>query len=95
MPKEQTGTASGTYYTIMNIGKALSQTLVILTIEVIIAADVVSKSIVGIGSLNSININGDLVNSINSSFRFFTIFFVAALMLSLILLYSKKKQNTV
>jgi EmrB/QacA subfamily drug resistance transporter len=93
VPKEQTGAASGMYYTIMNIGKALSQTLVILTIEVIIPADIVSKAIVGIGSLNSININGNLVNSIDSSFRFFTIFFVIALMLSLNLLYSKKKNN--
>lgn len=94
VPKEQTGAASGMYYTIINIGKALSQTLVILTIELIIPADVVSKAIVGIGNLNVININGNLVNSIDSSFRFFTIFFIAALILSLILLYSKSKSNS-
>ena len=93
VPKEQTGSASGMHYTIMNVGKALSQTLAILTIEVIIPADVVSKAIIGIGNLNSININGNLVNSIDSSFRFFTIFFVIALMLSLFLLYSKEKNN--
>jgi hypothetical protein len=79
----------------MNIGKALSQTLVILTIEVVIPADMVSKAIVGIGKLNSIDIKDDLVNSIDSSFRFFTIFFIVALMLSLILLYSKRKNNVV
>jgi len=93
VPKEQSGAASGMYYTIMNIGKALSQMLVILTIEVMIPADIVSKAIAGIGSLNSININGNLVNSIDSSFRFFTIFFVIALMLSLNLLYLKKKNT--
>lgn len=94
VPKEQTGSASGMYYTIINLGKALSQTLVILTIEVAIPADVVSKAMIGLGNLNSININNDLVSSIDSSFRFFTIFFVIAMMLSLTLLYSKKK-NTI
>ncbi len=93
VPKEQSGSASGMHYTIMNVGKALSQTLAILTIEVIIPADVVSKAIIGIGNLNSININGNLVSSIDSSFRLFTMFFVIALILSLTLLYSKKKDN--
>lgn len=87
--KEQSGSASGMQYTIMNIGKALSQTFAILTIEVSIPADAVSKAIIGIGNLNSINISGDLVSSIDSSFRFFTVFFAVALVLSLILLYSK------
>jgi hypothetical protein len=89
VPKEQSGSASGMQYTIMNVGKALSQTLAILTIEVSIPADAVSKAIIGIGNLNSIN--GDLVSSIDSSFRFFTVFFAVALILSLILLYSKDK----
>lgn len=71
VPKEQSGSASGMHYTIMNVGKALSQTLAILTIEVVIPADVVSKAIIGIGNLNSININGNLVTSIDSSFKFF------------------------
>jgi EmrB/QacA subfamily drug resistance transporter len=93
VPQDQTGSASGMYYTIMNIGKAISQALVILTIEVIIPADIVSKVIAGIKKLNNININGDLVNSIDSSFKFFTIFFIVALILSLILLYSKEKNN--
>ena len=94
VPKEQAGSASGMHYTIMNVGKALSQTLAILTIEVSIPADVVSKAIIGIENLNSINISGDLVSSIDSSFRFFTIFFVVALMLSLILLYSNEKSKS-
>lgn len=91
VPKEQSGSALGMQYTIMNVGKALSQTFAILTIEVSIPADAVSKAIIGIGKLNSINVSGDLVSSIDSSFRFFTIFFVIALMLSLFLLYSKDK----
>ncbi|KHD36211.1 MFS transporter [Clostridium acetobutylicum] len=91
VPKEHSGSASGMQYTIMNIGKALSQTFAILTIEVSIPADAVSKAIMGIGSFNNINISSELVNSIDASFRFFTVFFIIALILSLILLYSKDK----
>lgn len=93
VPKEQSGSASGMHYTIMNVGKALSQTLAILAIEVVIPAEAVSKAIIGIGNLNSINIKGNLVSSIDSSFKFFTIFFVIALILSLFLLYSKWNDN--
>lgn len=94
VPKDQTGSASGMQFTIMNIGKALSQTFVILTIEAVIPSDIVSKAIIGMGDLNNINIKDGLVNSIDSSFRFFTIFFIAALMLGFILLYSTEKNNT-
>ncbi len=90
VPKEQSGSASGMQYTIMNVGKALSQTFAILTIEVSIPADAVSKAIMGIGNLNSININGNLVSSITFSFRFFVAFFVIAFVLSLNLFRSNK-----
>jgi predicted MFS family arabinose efflux permease len=93
VPTEQTGAASGMYYTVLNIGKALSQTLVILSIEVIIPGDIISKAIVGLGSLNNINISSNLVKSIDSSFRFFAIFFIIALGFSIFLLYSKKKET--
>jgi hypothetical protein len=77
----------------MNLGKALSQTLVMLTIEAVIPADVVSQAIVGIGDLNNINVKDGLVSSIDSSFRFFTIFFIVALVLGFILLYSKESNR--
>jgi len=92
-PKEQVGSASGMYYTILNIGRALSQTLVILIIEFSIPSEIISKAIVGLGDLNDLHIKGDLVYSIDSSFHFFTIFFVIALILGLFLLKSKEKSN--
>lgn len=92
-PKDQTGSASGMQYTIMNVGKALSQTFVILTIEAIIPADVVSKAMVGIGHFNNIKAKEGLVSSIDSSFRFFTVFFIAALILGFVLLYFKRKSS--
>lgn len=45
------------------------------------------------GSFANVNISGNLVKSIDSGFRFFTIFFVVALGLSLFLLYSKRGEN--
>jgi len=92
-PKDQAGTASGMYYTIINIGRALSQTFVILAIEVIIPPEMISKAIAGIGDLNNLNIKGDLVYSIDSAFKFFVIFFVIALILGFFLLYSKEKSS--
>jgi len=92
-PKEQAGSASGMYYTILNIGRALSQTFVILVIELSVPPSIVSKAIAGISELNNLNIKEDLVYSIDSSFRFFTIFFVIALILGLFLLRSNQKSN--
>lgn len=92
-PKEQAGSASGMYYTIINVGRALSQTLVILAIEVIIPPEFISKAIAGIGDLNDLSIKGDLIYSINSAFKLFVIFFVIALILGIFLLYSKEKSS--
>lgn len=94
VPKDQTGSASGMHYTVMNIGKALSQTFVILMIEVIIPPEVVSKAMVGLGDLSNLSLKGDLIYSIDSSFRFFTIFFIIALIQGCFLLYSKIKDSS-
>lgn len=56
VPKTQAGSASGLFYTIINIGKALSQTLVILMLEFSIPPAIVSKAIVGIEDLNKLQI---------------------------------------
>lgn len=92
-PKDQAGSASGMYYTVYNIGRALSQTLVILILEFNIPPSIVSKVIVGMGDLNNVYVNGDLVHSIDYAFHFFIIFFVISLILSLSLLNLKESRN--
>jgi len=92
-PKDHAGSASGMYYTILNIGRALSQTFVILVIEFSISPSIVSKAMVGISGSSNSSITRDLVYSINSAFHFFIIFFVIALILGLFLLHSKRKSN--
>lgn len=93
VPKEQAGSASGMFYTVYNVGRALSQTLVMLVIELSVPTATVSKAIVGMADFNNLHINGDLVESIDYAFRFFAIFFVIALILGLIILNSKESSD--
>jgi len=93
VPKKQAGSASGMFYTIYNVGRALSQALVILIIEFSVPPAIVSKAIVGIANFSNLNIKGDLIYSIDSAFHFFIIFFVIALILGLFLLHSKENSN--
>lgn len=92
-PKSQAGSASGMFFTIQNLSKALSQTLVILLLEASIPPAVITNAIVGIGDSNNLQIESSLVNSIGSTFRIFDIFFVIALLLGLFLLYSKSEKS--
>lgn len=94
-PKEQVGAASGMFFTIINIGRALSQTAVILIIQFSIPSAIVSKVIVGIEDLHNLQISGDLVHSINFSFHFFVFFFLISLVLAVSLLFSEKKNSAV
>jgi EmrB/QacA subfamily drug resistance transporter len=93
VPKNQAGSASGMFYTIYNIGRALSQTLVILVIEFSVPPAIVSKAIVGIADFSNLNIKGDLIYSIDSAFHFFMVFLVIAMILALFLLHSKENSN--
>ncbi|WP_026884057.1 MFS transporter [Clostridium akagii] len=94
VPKEQAGSASGMFYTIYNVGRALSQTLVILVIEFTVPPAIVSKAIVGMADFSNLHLSGDLINSIDNAFHFFVAFFVIALILGLLLLNSKEKTNS-
>ncbi|MBU4440549.1 MAG: MFS transporter [Firmicutes bacterium] len=92
-PQEQAGSASGMFYTVYNVGRALSQTLAILVIEFTISPAMVTKAIVGMADFANIQANEDLIRSIDSSFYFFIIFFAIALLLGLILLYQNQKET--
>ncbi|AGK98627.1 DHA2 family efflux MFS transporter permease subunit [Clostridium pasteurianum] len=94
-PKDSVGSASGMYYTVLNVGRALSQTLVILIIEVSISPALVSKVIVGIGTLSNSNVKGDLIYSINFNLRVIGILFIICLILGLYLAISKEKSNAI
>lgn len=92
-PKENVGSASGMYYTVLNVGRALSQTLVILIIESSISSSVVSKVIAGIGSLSNSNVKENLIYSINFNFKVIGALFIICLILGLYLMISKENSN--
>lgn len=62
------------YTTIYNVGRALSQALVILVIEFSVPPAIVSKAIVGIANFGNLHMKWDLIYSIDSAFHFFIIF---------------------
>jgi len=95
IPKEETGSASGMFFTIYEFGRALSQTLAILVIGFTISPEIASKAIVSMTSFNSVQVKGDLISSINLGFHFFTIFFLTALILAFCLFKSKKEINNI
>lgn len=92
-PQEQAGSASGMFYTIYNVGRALSQTLAILVIDITVPPAIVTKAIVGMADFANFQVNEELIRSIDASFYFFIIFFAVALLLGLILLHQKQKEK--
>lgn len=90
VPKEESGAASGMFYTIYNLGRALSQTLAVMAIGFTISPTIVSKAIIGMADLKNLKIKGDLVTAIDFSFRFFSAFFIIVFILGLALMYEKK-----
>lgn len=74
VPRDQAGSASGMFYTLYNLGRALSQTLAILVIEINVPPATVTKAIVGMADFANLQVKGDLIHSIDSGFYFFIIF---------------------
>jgi EmrB/QacA subfamily drug resistance transporter len=85
-PKEHAGSGSGMFYTIYNVGRALSQTLALAALEFSVPPDILSQALQGITNHQIQNVESMLVHSIDNSFRFFILFFIAALLLTVVLL---------
>jgi len=85
VPREHSGSASGMFYTIYNVGRALSQTLALAAVEFTVAPDIISQALMGTAEVPDRNIENILVQSIDNSFLFFILFFVVALLLTLLL----------
>lgn len=91
VPQEQSGSASGMFYTLYNLGRALSQTLAILMIEISVPPAIVTKAIVGMADFANLQANEDLIHSIDFGFYSFIIFFAIAFLLGLFLLHQNQK----
>lgn len=92
-PLEQMGSASGMFYTFRNIGMSLSQTLGLVIAERSVPPAIASQAFLGTMGLQNTQIQSALVHATDTSFRFFAVFFVIAMLLGLFLLNSKRKSH--
>lgn len=92
-PQEQAGAASGMFYTVYNAGRALSQTLVLLAVELGVSSTVVTEALAGLSKEQSGGMASSLVRSINTGFYLFAGCFVIALVLVFYLIFSRKKNE--
>jgi len=91
-PKADAGSASGMFYTVYNIGRALSQTLALVAMEFSVSSDIISQILQGTSKGQSHAQQNSLVYAVDNSFVFFLIFFVLALFLTLFLI--RPQNNT-
>ncbi|MDP9728260.1 DHA2 family efflux MFS transporter permease subunit [Alicyclobacillus tolerans] len=85
-PREQTGAASGMFYTFRNVGMSLSLTLALVVAEVSVPPSVASQAFLGTAGVLSTNIKSALVNSTDKGFQFFILFYAIAFICGLVLL---------
>lgn len=92
-PQEQAGAASGMFYTVYNAGRALSQTLVLLAVELGVSSGVVTQALVGLSKIRSSGVVHALIYSTNTGFHIFTFCFAIALVLVFSLVFAHKKNE--
>ncbi|MBL0388094.1 MFS transporter [Tumebacillus sp. ITR2] len=85
-PPEQAGSASGMFYTVYNIGRAVSQTLALMIVELRIAPNIASHMFLGMGIEQSKLVKSALVHLTDTGFRVFSVFFAISLLLGCFLL---------
>jgi EmrB/QacA subfamily drug resistance transporter len=86
-PREQAGSASGMFYTVYNVGRALSQVLVLLVVELGVSPQIVSQALVGMTKIRALGVTSALVRSTDAGFKFLNIFFGIQLLVTLMLLF--------
>ena len=93
VPREQSGSASGMFYTIYNVGRALSQTLALAAVQFSVSPAIISQALMGAAEAQSQHVHTILVHSIDNSFQIFIVFFLIALLLTLFLIRSQRANN--
>lgn len=85
-PRNRTGVASGMFFTLRNVGMALSFTLALVIAEASLPPAAAVRIFLGAGGVLSHHVAGALVLSTDSGFRVFAMVCGVALLLALILL---------
>jgi EmrB/QacA subfamily drug resistance transporter len=82
-PPERTGAASGMFFTLRNVGMALSLTLALVVAEASLPPAVAVRVFLGVGSSLGAHAAGALVRSTDAGFRLFLVSYAVGLALAL------------
>ncbi|GLI06820.1 MFS transporter [Paenibacillus tyrfis] len=91
-PQEQAGSASGMFWTVYNMCRAISQALALAVVQLVAKSDVASRLLSGAGVEELGHQSKDsLIHASNIGFRFFAVFLALAVVLGVFLLRPQKK----
>ncbi|UUZ90047.1 MFS transporter [Paenibacillus sp. P25] len=94
-PQEQAGSASGMFWTVYNMCRAISQALALAVVQLVAKSDVASQLLSGAGAQESAQSKDALIHASNTGFRFFAVFLFIAVVLGLCLLRPQPKTERV
>ena len=92
-PREQTGAASGMFFTFRNVGMSLSMTLALVIAELSVPPAVASQAFLGTAGVLNAQVESALVHSTDIGFRWFVLFYIVALVLGLFLLRPHRQEQ--
>jgi MFS family permease len=90
-PQEQAGSASGMFWTVYNMCRAISQALALAIVQIVVKSDVTSQLLFGAGVEEWGQSKDILIRATNTGFRFFALFLALAVILGLFLLRPQQK----
>ncbi|MED4586112.1 MFS transporter [Brevibacillus choshinensis] len=93
-PQEQAGSASGMFWTVYNMCRAISQALALAVVQLVAKSEVASKLLSGAGVEDLSQSKDTLIHASNIGFRFFAVFLAIAVVLGLLLLRPQMKTES-
>ncbi|MFC5406606.1 MFS transporter [Cohnella soli] len=90
-PQEQAGSASGMFWTVYNMCRAISQALALAVVQLVAKSDAASQLLFSAGSKELGQSKDVLIQASNTGFRFFAAFLALAVVLGLFLLRPQHK----
>ncbi|WP_169088669.1 MFS transporter [Paenibacillus sp. PL91] len=83
-PQEQAGSASGMFWTVYNMCRAISQALALAVVQLVVKSEVASQLLSGTEAVGLGNSKDALIHALNVGFRFFAVFLALAVVLGLL-----------
>ena len=93
-PQERAGSASGMFWTVYEMCRAISQALSLVVVQLSVKSESVLPLFSNTGAGEMGQTKSALIYATNNGFRFFAIFFVIAILLGLLLMRPQLKKNS-